>query len=592
MDARLNLASSLPGSHVEGARRSSNSARCLGILAIILLTAAAPPASASATGVAVSWGENFHGQLGAVFRSTREEVPVAVQGLDNITAIASATNFSLALLSNGTVDSWGGNLYGQLGNDGRRASWEQGVSHVAVQGLTGVTAISAADAHALALSSNGTVETWGNDQYGQLGTGASGVEKETGKNQRVPQAVPGLTNVVAIASGGASDYALLANHTILAWGSNSKGQLGNGTSGPESCDIATGPATQAFACSRIPRPVVTAGGTPLEGVLAVYAGATSAYALLANGHVMSWGGNSVGQLGRPGVATGTRTKDIPPGEVITSADEPLSGVTSLAAAATHVLARLGSGQVLGWGNNAYGGLGRDGGERCGKTPCDPAATPIAALDAVKAEAIAAGGQYSLVLSGGRVLAFGQNQWGQLGNGGGCENPGGRLGYAGTCYSRVPTAISGLEHVAAIAASNTHAIALLNSESSPLPPAVDVTPAAGAFDLTWTVADVVRISWRPFARTEPAEQETKVGEREREEAEETQEAEEGSEARSAVDGAASGKWQRVPLSGSEWSVVENEFAGAPLESAPYEVKVESGKAGVDRKSRTLIALPAS
>ena len=124
-----------------------------------------------------------------------------MEGLTNIRSVAAAESFSLALLSDGTVASWGGNVYGQLGNNGYKANWELGKSHVQVSGLSGVKAIAAANTHALALLSDGTVRTWGSNQYGQLGNGKGGFEAATGQNQRVPKTVEGLTHVTAIAAG-------------------------------------------------------------------------------------------------------------------------------------------------------------------------------------------------------------------------------------------------------------------------------------------------------------------------------------------------------------------------------------------------------
>src|SRR4249920_149313 len=87
-------------------------------------------------------------------------VPVAVRGLTGVTAIAAGGAHALARLSNGTVMAWGDNINGQLGN-GTTTSSEVPVP---VKGLTGVTAVSAGSLHSLALLSGGTVEAWGSNQ--------------------------------------------------------------------------------------------------------------------------------------------------------------------------------------------------------------------------------------------------------------------------------------------------------------------------------------------------------------------------------------------------------------------------------------------
>jgi alpha-tubulin suppressor-like RCC1 family protein len=545
------------------------------VLLATALLAALPTAAQASGGAAVSWGENNHGQLGAIFRSLREESPVAVEGMDDITAIAATPSFDLALLSNGTVASWGANVHGQLGDGGDSDSWEEGQSHVSVSGLSGVSALAAANEHALALLANGTVRAWGNNLYGQLGDGTAGFEKQTGVDQRLPQAVQGLANAIAVAAGGASDYAILANHTAMAWGSNTKGQLGVGRSGPEYCESEVGKGRRTEACSTLPLPVETAAGGPLEHVVAIAAGGQAAYALLEDGHVMSWGSNSKGQLGRLGIPVGARAKDNPPGEVMSSDGEPLSGVVAIAAGAGHVLALLSDNRVVGWGDSEQGDLGGAATGRCASVLCERTATPIGALEKLDVEAVAAAERYSLVLSGGRVYAFGRNQQGQLGNGGTCENTGGTLGRFGTCYSRVPHAVSGIEHVSAIAAAGGHATALLASGAEPPPAVLTVQPAEQALDIGGPTGGIERLLWRAFDGVAPAEAEGESGEGE------------GVEAEAKGGG---GKTERLkPAAGAHGAVID-ELYGSPLQAIPYEVKIETARSGESRKARVLVATP--
>jgi alpha-tubulin suppressor-like RCC1 family protein len=551
----------------------------LGCLGVALLLAAAlasirPAAAHASGGAAVSWGENAHGQLGAIFRSLREESPIAVEGVDEITAVAATPSFDLALLANGTVASWGANVHGQLGDGGNRDSWEEGQSHVFVNGLTGVRRIAAANEHALALLADGTVRAWGNNLYGQLGDGTAGFESQTGVDQRVPQPVHGIANAIAVAAGGASDFAILANHTAMAWGSNTKGQLGIGRSGPEYCESEVGRGRRTEACSTLPLPVETAAGRPLEHVVAIAAGGQAAYALLEDGRVMSWGSNSKGQLGRLGIPVGARAKDNPPGEVTEADGEPLSGVVAVSAGAGHVLALLSDDRVVGWGDTEQGDLGEVGAARCGAVTCERTATPIGALEGLDVEAVAAAERYSLALSAGHVYAFGRNQQGQLGNGGTCENAGGTLGRFGTCYSRTPTAVPGLEHVSAMAAAGGHAVALLASGSEPPPPLLTVQPAQRALDVVGPTGGIRRLLWRAFAGVAAPEAEGESGEGEGVEAEE---------------GEGRGKTERLkPAAGASDAVID-ELYGSPLQPIPYEVKIETGKLA-GRKARTLVATP--
>ena len=112
-------------------------------------------------------------------------------GLANVTAIASGTNFHLALLSNTTVIAWGANGSGQTNLPGD---------------LSNVVAVAAGGAHALALKSDGAVISWGDNWADQT---------------NVPQ---DLTNAMAIAAGGAHSVALRNDGTVVAWGDNTAGQ--------------------------------------------------------------------------------------------------------------------------------------------------------------------------------------------------------------------------------------------------------------------------------------------------------------------------------------------------------------------------------
>jgi hypothetical protein len=132
--------------------------------------------------------------------------------------IAGGALQSLALKSDGTVWAWGNNQYGQLGNG---ATTDSSVP-VEVQGLTNVVAIGSGAAHSLALRSDGTAWAWGNNYEGELGNG-------TLTNSNVPVEVQGLTNAVAIAAGYYHSLAVRSDGTVWAWGLNGNGQLGNGT---------------------------------------------------------------------------------------------------------------------------------------------------------------------------------------------------------------------------------------------------------------------------------------------------------------------------------------------------------------------------
>jgi alpha-tubulin suppressor-like RCC1 family protein len=144
-----------------------------------------------------------------------------VPGISNAVAVAAGTDFSLALLSDGTIVAWGNGLDGQLGSGGvpGSAGILTGATLVPVLNLTGVTAISAGDRHAMALKSDGTVWAWGYNVYGQLGNPVN-------LGSSVPVQVQGVTGVVGISAGYSHSMALLGNGTIRLWGQNQWYELG------------------------------------------------------------------------------------------------------------------------------------------------------------------------------------------------------------------------------------------------------------------------------------------------------------------------------------------------------------------------------
>jgi alpha-tubulin suppressor-like RCC1 family protein len=272
-----------------------------------------------ANGTVMAWGDNESGQLGD--GSLEEsEVPVPVSGLSEVTAIAAGGEFSLALLSNGTVMSWGSNESGQLGSGGVKSSG----TPVAVKGLKEVSAISAGEEFALALLKNGTVESWGNNESDQLGNAVKGEEEEPEETEEEeltrlgaeeqpfstsPNPVAGLTTATAVAAGKNHGLALRQDGTVVGWGDDSTGEVGNGTIG-----------------TKVPLAVPVSS---LSAVTQISAGAHTSVALLSSGGVMTWGSEKFGALGN-GETTGS--SDVP------VAVTGVSTAFDVSAGASHMLA--------------------------------------------------------------------------------------------------------------------------------------------------------------------------------------------------------------------------------------------------------------
>jgi alpha-tubulin suppressor-like RCC1 family protein len=178
----------------------------------------------------LAWGDDEFGQLGNDATSLASFSPVVVSGASNIVAIAAGGNHSLALKSDGTLLAWGANFSGQLGNDD--SSFLDKFTPVPVVGASNIVAIAGGLNHSLALKKDGTVLAWGSDEKGQLGDGTTLADKTT------PTPVSGASDIVAIAAGGLHSLALKSNGTMQSWGEDEQAQLGNGaTTGNQASPI-------------------------------------------------------------------------------------------------------------------------------------------------------------------------------------------------------------------------------------------------------------------------------------------------------------------------------------------------------------------
>jgi alpha-tubulin suppressor-like RCC1 family protein len=267
------------------------------------------------------WGSNSYGQLGDV-TTTNRTTPVDVVGLSSgVVAISADMYHSCALTNSGGVKCWGYNLYGRLGD----GTTTDRTTPVDVVGLSsGVVAISAGDSHSCALTNSGGMKCWGKNDYGQLGDGTTTI-------RTTPVDVVGLTSgVAAISANGSHSCALTTVGGVKCWGSNTYGQLGDGT-------------TKTFS-TRVPVDVVGLS----SGVAAISAGLSHSCALTNAGGMKCWGWNYYGQLG-----DGTNTLRKTPVDVVGLT----SGVAAIAAGWLHSCALTNAGGMKCWGENNNGRLG-------------------------------------------------------------------------------------------------------------------------------------------------------------------------------------------------------------------------------------------
>jgi alpha-tubulin suppressor-like RCC1 family protein len=183
----------------------------------------------SSGGIVWTWGHNSNGQLGNGTQ-TDSNVPVQV-GLGNIMAIAAGNAFTFAVQNiglNSQVFAWGSNNSGQLGDGNLIDTF----SPVSVNGLsnTGAIGIAAGYDHAVAMKTDGTVWAWGGNSNGQLGNG-------TTSGSVIPVQVTEMSGVEAVAAGEKDTVTLRIDATVWAWGYNFYGQLGNNSTADSSIPV-------------------------------------------------------------------------------------------------------------------------------------------------------------------------------------------------------------------------------------------------------------------------------------------------------------------------------------------------------------------
>src|SRR6202044_2876443 len=295
---------------------------------------------------------------------------------------AVTAGISAAGTASRTVLAWGRNTTGQLG-DGTTTSASTPVK-VHLPPGTRVTQVRAGCAHTLALTAKGHVLAWGSDSDGQLGDG-----RITDSATPVRVKLPRGTKITAIRAGCEHSLALTSNGQVLAWGYNHGGELGNGST----------------ASSDVPVRVALPAGVRATAVSAEEE--TGLARTSGGGGLFGWGDNSLGQLG-----DGTTTSsDTPVSIPILVRGPSLGHLVSLFGGCGHTVALFSSGKVLAWGSNVFGQLG-DGTTTGSDTPVVvmlPASTKVTAISAGCATS------YALTRSG-HMLAWGLGAIGELGDG--------------------------------------------------------------------------------------------------------------------------------------------------------------------------------
>ncbi len=182
-------------------------------------------------GELVCWGSNMLGQLGDG-TNIDPSSPVNVRWtpggaiVSDIEQVALGRSHSCGLRGDGTVWCWGAIESARMrGTQNVAGVHSYGASPVEV--MPGATQIASGHGHTCALINNGSVWCWGSNSHGQLGDGS--LTDRVAPAQVLSASLSGLTDVVEIAAGARSTCARRADRTIWCWGWNGEGQLGNGT---------------------------------------------------------------------------------------------------------------------------------------------------------------------------------------------------------------------------------------------------------------------------------------------------------------------------------------------------------------------------
>ncbi len=375
------------------------------------------------------WGLNSVGQLGdktavsSTSGAPKYAVPVHTSVSDNtplanVKRIAAGGYFTCALLTSGSMKCWGNNGDAQLG-DGTTTNR---TTPVDVQQITNATGLTVAHTTTCAIFANAMPKCWGANSQGQVGIGTSSASvsaptEVASSYAQQKRPIAGLDTVVA-ASGGDRFYcAVLADGHIKCWGKNSYGQLGNSSN----VDSTT--------------PVEATG---ISNAKQIASGYRHSCAVLDDGTIKCWGRNRSGQLGDDTTMNSNQPTAV----------NNINNAVQVVAGFNHTCALLQDKKVKCWGDSSAGQFDLPTG-KTGHEPVDIAGlTNVTKLSAYMGEHTCA------LTEAGKVMCWGSNSYGQLGDG--STTPSG--------YNSTPQAVVGISNAIDIAVGYEHSCALLNDKT--------------------------------------------------------------------------------------------------------------------------------
>ena len=280
------------------------------------------------------------------------------------TSISASYSHSCAVSDEGKVFCWGDNDRGKLGIGKSGTELEYSAIPLEVEGIADATAVATGENHTCALHQSGTVSCWGRNAYDSISYAHS-------SGSVVPVQIEGIEDAVWIAAGNGHTCAVHLDGTISCWGYNRVGALGN---------------RQAYEGENLstPTPVLVEG---ITDATAVTASSSYTCALHRAGTISCWGNNSDGQLGSGQTGEELEESAVP----VQVAD--ITDAIAIASSQLHSCALHMAGTISCWGNHYQGRLGS------GQTSeeLEEPAVPVRVANITDAIAIATGEQHSCAL---------------------------------------------------------------------------------------------------------------------------------------------------------------------------------------------------
>jgi len=347
----------------------------------------------------------------------------------------AAQHFVLVVKADGSVVGWGRE---ESGMGARPRSPKGIIAAPVVIDLPGkALQVAVGELAAYALLEDGTVVAWGDNADGQLGNGPRGANGELGrypKPSSTPVRVTGLVDIIQIDAGARHALALRKDGTVWAWGTREEGALGDDSK----------PTGRVLRTVSALAPVEVPG---LEGITQIAAGRTHNLALRCDGRVMSWGTNRDGELG-----IGTRVTGWRPAEV-TGLDRVVAIDAGSGAAHGVSGAIRDDGTVWLWGSNASAMFGNGEGPLSPDDPGGRNLLPVPVKGVTGAKSLSIGeGHVAVLLGDGTLRLWGHDGWGQIG-----------VGTNGAYHER-PTKVTAIANVAAVYLGGTHSFAVRSDGS--------------------------------------------------------------------------------------------------------------------------------